>query len=129
MVVAAARDSSRDHVTIANGLYLFEVIFFYQFVKLRKDLVEQFHQFDGLHLAGHGREVHHIGEERSAAVGQVVPRYRGDDHMRQLHGCCRLHDTVGLLHVDGGWPPLVDGAEAAGAGTVIAQDHEGGCGP
>ena len=59
-------------------------------------------------------------------VGQVVPGHRGDHGVRQPHLDDRFGDPAWFVGVEGIGPSGVDQAEAAGPGTSLAVDHEGG---
>src|SRR4029453_4437228 len=59
-----------------------------------------------------------------AAVGEVVAGDAGHDDMLEPHHPDRLRHPARLVLVVPGRAPGLDGAEAAGAGAGIAQDHD-----
>src|SRR5690606_14181781 len=61
-----------------------------------------------------------------AAVGQVVPGDGSDDDVLQAQSGAGLGQAVGLVDRGGLGLPPGDGAEAAGAGADLAEDHERG---
>ena len=67
-----------------------------------------------------------VGEDVGAAVGQVVTGDARHDHVLQAQAGERLGHAPRLVLVVPRGPPGLDGAEAAGAGARVAQDHDGG---
>ena len=61
-----------------------------------------------------------------AAVGQVVARDAGDHHVLEAHLADRLGHAARLVVIIPGRPAGLDGAEAAGTGAGVAQDHDRG---
>ena len=67
-----------------------------------------------------------VGEDRRAAVGQVVAIDRRDDGVAQAHRLHRFGDAHRLVEVERGRPAVLHGAVGAGARAHVAEDHEGG---
>jgi hypothetical protein len=65
-----------------------------------------------------------LGEDVGAAIGQVVARHAGDDNVLEVHLADSLGDAARLVLVVPGRATGLDGAEAAGAGAGIAEDHD-----
>ena len=65
------------------------------------------------------------GEGARAAVGQVVAGDAGHHHVVEAHRGDRLGDPARLVVVEPGGLAGLDGAEAAGPGADVAQDHDG----
>ncbi len=66
-----------------------------------------------------------LAEMLGAAVGEVVSRDAGDDHVLQAEAGTGFGEAFGLIQGHGlGLTPR-HGAEAAWAGAGLAQDHEG----
>ena len=66
------------------------------------------------------------GERLGAAVGQVVPVHRGDDHVREPHALHRLGQADRLERVERLRRAVRHRAVGAVPGADVAQDHEGG---
>ena len=66
------------------------------------------------------------GERLGAAVGQVVPVHRGDDHVRQAHALHGLGQADRLQRVERLRRAVRHRAVGAVPGADVAQDHEGG---
>ena len=64
------------------------------------------------------------GEGAGAAVGQVVAGDAGHHDVVEAHRADRLGDAAGLVVVEPGGPAGLDGAEAAGPGAGVAEDHD-----
>src|SRR6185295_18623650 len=64
------------------------------------------------------------GEDRRAAVGQVVASNRGDHHVLEAHRGNRFGDAARFVVVEPRWAARLDGAEPAGAGAGVAEDHD-----
>ena len=62
-------------------------------------------------------------EGAGAAVGQVVAGDAGHHDVVEAHGGDRLGDAARLVVVEPGGPARLDGAEPAGPGADVAQDH------
>ena len=67
-----------------------------------------------------------LGEDGRPAVGQVVAGDRGDHHVVEVEGRHGLGHPARLVGVEPGRPAGPDGAEPAGAGAGLAQDHDRG---
>ena len=81
------------------------------------------------HLDAHARALapqlaDRVGEDVRAAVGQVVARDAGDDDVLEAHLLDRLGDAARLVLVVPRRPAGLDGAEAAGPGADVAEDHD-----
>ena len=83
-------------------------------------------EFDGGVWAGLADGSDDGGEMVGAAVGEVVAGDHGDDDVAQLEGVDTGGDVCGLVVVGGERSSVGDGAEAAVAGTGVAEGHEGG---
>ncbi len=66
------------------------------------------------------------GEDGCPPVGQLVTVYRSYDGVPQAHLLRGVGDTVGFVQVQFRWLAGQDGAEAAGSGTDVTQNHERG---
>jgi hypothetical protein len=77
----------------------------------------------GIHLAdGADRFPEMLG----AAIAEIVTGDGGDDDMAQVHAAGGLGDTGGLVGFQGVGLRGFHGAEATGAGALVACDHESG---
>ena len=66
----------------------------------------------------------HGGEDRGAAVGELVAVDARDDGVLEAHLLRGVGDAVGLVEVELCRLAGQNGAEAAGTGTDVAEDHE-----
>lgn len=66
------------------------------------------------------------GPDGCAAVFEVIASDGGDDGVAQLHFLDGHGDASGFAEVEFGGATGLDGAERAGAGAGIAEDHDGG---
>ena len=66
------------------------------------------------------------GKDRGAAVLALIAVDAGDDRMAQFHGLHGLGDAFRLEQIQRPRAPVLDVAEAAGAGADIAHHEEGG---
>ena len=66
-----------------------------------------------------------LREDARAAVGQVVAGDRRHDDVLEAHRLDGLRDATWLVGVEPGRPARLDGAEPAGAGARVAEDHHG----
>jgi len=67
-----------------------------------------------------------LGPDCGAAIGQVVAVNGGDDAVFELHGQDGFGHALRFFAVNRQGDTGVGVAETAGAGTDLAQDHEGG---
>ena len=65
-----------------------------------------------------------LGEDVRAAVGEVVAGDAGHDDVLEAEGSDRLRDPSWLVLVVPGGPAGLHGAEAAGPGARVAEDHD-----
>ena len=68
VVRSLARHSRRDHVAVADGLDLLEIVLFHQVVEALEDVVEQIDQTQRSHSSGHRRELDDISEENAGGT-------------------------------------------------------------
>src|SRR4030095_2480670 len=76
--------------------------------------IAAFHGLDGLR------------EDLRAAVGEVVPIDGGNHHVFEIEFSQGLGDAQGLVPIGHRRPARLHGAETAGAGAGVTQDHDGG---
>jgi hypothetical protein len=57
------RDARRDHVAVADGLDLLELVLLGERVEVAEQVVQHAHHRGRRQVLGAGREVHDIGEE------------------------------------------------------------------
>ena len=74
--------------------------------------------------AGGPQAADRLGEDPGAAVGQVVAGDAGDDDVLEAERGDRLGDPARLIVVEPGRPAGLDGAEPAGPGAGVAEDHD-----
>ena len=70
----------------------------------------------------HGQDA--LAEVFGAAVGKVVARDGGDDHVAQSQPVARFGQALGLVEGDLLGLPALDRAKAAGPRADVSQDHE-----
>ena len=73
-----------------------------------------------MHGADHG------GKMRPAAIRQIVPVHRGDDHMLETKLLDRRGNIAGLGRIERPGHTGFDIAESTGARAGVAHDHDGG---
>ena len=66
-----------------------------------------------------------VGEDRRAAVREIVAIDRGDDDVIEIEGADRAGDALGLRAIRRGGPSVRDRAVRAGARADVAENHEG----
>jgi hypothetical protein len=69
-----------------------------------------------------------LAEVAGAAIGQIVAGDGGDDNVFEVEAAGGFGDAGRLVRFEGEWFGGGDGAESAGAGAMIAGDHESGGG-
>src|SRR5918994_2001386 len=65
------------------------------------------------------------GEDGGPAVRELIAVHTRDHGVLQAHLLCGVGDAIGLVEVELGGFAREHGAEAAGSGTDVAEDHEG----
>src|SRR5207247_4702965 len=74
----------------------------------------------------HARLANDSGENRGAAVGEIVPIDRCDDHVTEIQCVDGAGHAHRLHFVDRARPPMGDGTIRARARADVAENHERG---